>query len=105
MTVHVVQMDGDWAVCCDSSIRSLITVRHELGQSLMKELLTTEGTCGCRSKKKMPETHLRQALQDMGVDAPRGKDDPDWEGPKFNEKPESAMGPSRHPRRGQREDK
>ena len=105
MTVHITQIDGDWAVCCDSSVRSLVTVRQELGQSLMKELLTSDGTCGCGAKPKLPETHLRQALLKMGVDEPRGKDDPDWVGPRFNEKPESNIGPSRHSRRGQREDK
>lgn len=47
-TVHVKQFDGDFALCCDGSVRALVDIRHEWGQVVRRDLVSTAGTCGCK---------------------------------------------------------
>lgn len=105
MTVHVTGFhpNGEMALCCDGSVRALVTIRHEFGQPVMQELISKAGDCGCSGEKKAAsEFDLKANLRGLEVAPPGGKNDPDWKGSKYNE---SKTGPTRKLRRGEREDK
>lgn len=46
--VHIRQIDDDFALCCDGSIRATKTMRHEWGQAVKKVLVSDVGNCGCK---------------------------------------------------------
>lgn len=84
MTVHVKQIDGDWALCCDKTVRALVVTRHEGGQPLFKELLSKDGDCGCKGDE--PVDDVRDVMRKVEVAPPSGKDDPDAKDPWKNNK-------------------